>query len=129
MNATTVQPSGAAGEQAVFSDQSFHNLGVGMNSAKPDVGREAVTKDANDRGKFKTPGLRNVANTYPYMHDGQTPTLEAVVEFHNSGGVANPNLDPLIKALGLTDTEKKDLVTFLRALTGPEPMVSAPKLP
>ena len=56
-----------------------------MNAAKPDVGREAVTKDLKDRGKFKTPGLRNVAKTYPYMHDGETPTLEAVVDLHNKG--------------------------------------------
>ena len=76
----------------LFSDQSFHNLGIGMNAATPDVGRETVTKDPKDRGKFKTPGLRNVANTYPYMHDGQTATLEAVVELHNNGGVPNPNL-------------------------------------
>jgi cytochrome c peroxidase len=113
----------------VFSDQSFHNLGIGMNAAKPDVGREAVTKDPKDRGKFKTPGLRNVANTYPYMHDGQTPTLEAVVELHNKGGIPNSDLDPLIKPLGLTDTEKKELVAFLKALTGPEPLVSGPKPP
>ena len=113
----------------LFSDQSFHNLGVGMNAAKPDVGREAVTKDPADRGKFKTPGLRNVANTYPYMHDGKTPTLEAVVEFYNTGGISNPTLDPLMKPLGLTDTEKKDLVEFLKALSGPEPIVSPPKLP
>lgn len=113
----------------LFSDQSFHNLGIGMNAANPDVGRETVTKDPKDRGKFKTPGLRNVANTYPYMHDGQTSTLEAVIELHNKGGVPNSNLDPLIKPLGLTETEKKELLAFLRALTGPEPVVSAPKLP
>ena len=113
----------------LLSDQSFHNLGIGMNAAKPDIGREAVTKDPKDRGRFKTPGLRNVANTYPYMHDGQTSTLEAVIELHNKGGIPNSNLDPLIKPLGLTDTEKKDLLAFLKALTGPEPVVSAPKLP
>jgi cytochrome c peroxidase len=113
----------------LFSDQSFHNLGIGMNAAKPDVGREAVTKDPKDRAKFKTPGLRNVANTYPYMHDGQTPTLEAVIELHNKGGIPNSDLDPLIKPLGLTETEKNDLIAFLKALTGPEPVVNAPKLP
>ena len=63
------------------------------------------------------------------LHDGQTPTLEAVVELHNKGGVPNPNLDPLIKPLGLTETEKKDLVAFLNALSGPEPVINAPKLP
>lgn len=115
---------------ALFSDQSFHNIGVGMDAAKPDTGREAVTKDAADRGKFKTPGMRNVANTYPYMHDGKTPTLEGVVEFYNKGGIPNPNLDPLIKPLGLTADEKKDLVAFLKdGLTGPEPVITAPKLP
>jgi cytochrome c peroxidase len=113
----------------LFSDQSFHNIGVGMNAPEPDIGREAVTKDPKDRGKFKTPGLRNVANTYPYMHDGKTPTLEAVVEFYNTGGIANPNLDPLIKPLGLNDAEKKDLVAFLKALTGPEPIITSPPLP
>ena len=120
---------GACHSGPLFSDQSFHNLGIGMNAAKPDVGREAVTKDLKDRGKFKTPGLRNVANTYPYMHDGQTPTLEAVLELHNNGGIPNPNLDPLIKPLGLTEIEKKDLAAFLNALSGSEPVVSAPKLP
>lgn len=113
----------------LFSDQSFHNLGVGAKAAKPDIGREAVTKDPADRGQFKTPGLRNVANTYPYMHDGKLPTLEAVIEFYNTGGIPNPNLDPLIKPLGLDATEQKDLVAFLKALTGPEPVVSAPALP
>lgn len=113
----------------VFSDQSFHDLGVGAKAAKPDIGREAVTKDPADRGRFKTPGLRNVALTYPYMHDGRTATLEAIVEFLDRGGVSNPNLDPMITPLKLTADERKDLVAFLKALTGPEPMMAAPKLP
>jgi len=119
----------ACHDDPVFSDQSFHNLGVGAKAASPDVGREAVTKDPADRGKFKTPGLRNVALTYPYMHDGKTATLEAVVEFLDKGGEANQNLDPLITPLKLTADERKDLVAFLKALTGPEPMTAAPKLP
>jgi cytochrome c peroxidase len=113
----------------LFSDQSFHNIGVGMNVPKPDIGREAVTKDPADRGKFKTPGLRNVAQTYPYMHDGKTPTLAAVVEFLNAGDGPNPNLDAQIKPLGLSATEQRDLVAFLESLTGPEPLVTPPKLP
>ena len=112
-----------------FSDQSFHNIGVGMDAAKPDIGREAVTKDPADHGRFKTPGLRNVANTFPYMHDGKTPTLEAVVQFYNKGGIPNSNLDPLIKPLGLSETEQKDLIAFLNALTGYEPIVAPPQLP
>ena len=119
----------ACHKDAVLSDQGFHNVGVGMKAAKPDIGREAVSKNPADRGKFKTPGLRNVARTYPYMHDGKTPSLEAVVEFHNTGGVPNPNLDPLIKPLGLSAREQKDLVAFLEALTGPEPMIRPPELP
>lgn len=112
-----------------FSDQSFHNIGVGMDAEKPDVAREAVTKDAADRGKFKTPGLRNCANTYPYMHDGKTPTLEGVVDFYDKGGIPNPTLDPVMKPLHLTDAEKKDLVAFLKSLTGSEPKVEPPALP
>ncbi len=119
----------ACHKDPVYSDQGFHNLGVGMKAAKPDIGREAITKNPADRGRFKTPGLRNVARTYPYMHDGKTPTLEAVVEFLNAGGVPNPNLDPIIKPLGLGAREQKDLVAFLNALTGPEPIVQPPKLP
>jgi cytochrome c peroxidase len=113
----------------LFSDQNFHNIGVGMVAAKPDIGREAVTRDPADRGKFKTPGLRNVENTYPYRHNGKTPTLEAVVEFYNEGGIPNPNLDPLIKPLGLSSTEQKDLIAILKALTGSEPIVTSPELP
>lgn len=113
----------------MFSDQNFHNLGIGANSPKPDIGREAVTKNPNDRGKFKTPGLRNVAQTYPYMHDGKTPTLAAVVKFHNDGCGPNPNLDPQVKPLGLSVSEQADLVAFLESLTGPSPDVMPPKLP
>jgi cytochrome c peroxidase len=112
-----------------FSDQGFHNVGVGMKNAKPDFGREAVTKDPKDRGKFKTPGLRNVAMTYPYMHDGSDKSLMEVVDLYDKGGVPNPNLDPLILPLHLTGQEKKDLVAFLEALTGPVPAVEAPNLP
>jgi cytochrome c peroxidase len=113
----------------VFSDQSFHNIGVGMNAAKPDLGREAISKDPRDRGRFKTPGLRNVAQTHPYMHDGSEATLMEVVLIYDRGGVPNPNLDPLIVPLGLTEREREDLVAFLESLTGPVPIVRAPALP
>jgi len=113
----------------VFSDQGFHNLGVGAKAATPDVGREAVTKSPADRGKFKTPGLRNVARTYPYMHDGKTKTLADVVDYLDRGGTPNPNLDPLVRPLNLTAKEKRDLLAFLDALTGPEPVVAPPNLP
>lgn len=112
-----------------FSDQSFHNLGVGNLAPKPDIGREAVTKDSRDRGRFKTPGLRNVTLTYPYLHDGSEKTLAAVVDFYDRGGNPNPNLDPLILPLDLSAKEKKDLVAFLEALTGTLPVVSRVPLP
>jgi cytochrome c peroxidase len=112
-----------------FSDQSFHNLGVGMDAAQPDIGREKVTKDPKDRGKFKTPGLRNVALTNPYLHTGSEKTLLDVVELYDRGGVSNPNLDPLMLPLRLTRQEKGDLVAFMEALTGTLPAIEAPTLP
>jgi cytochrome c peroxidase len=113
----------------LFSDQSFHNIGVGMDHPDPDIGREAVTRQAADRGKFKTPGLRNVELTWPYLHDGSARTLEEVVAFYNKGGVSNPTLDPLVAPLGLTPEEQKDLVSFLEALTGQQPDIARPALP
>jgi cytochrome c peroxidase len=113
----------------LFSDQSFHNIGVGMEQPNPDVGRQAVTHDPADRGSFKTPGLRNVALTWPYLHDGSATKLEDVVEFYDRGGVPNPTLDIRIKPLGLTDEEQSDLVSFLMALTGTLPKTGRPTLP
>jgi cytochrome c peroxidase len=114
---------------SLFSDQSFHNLGVGINHPDPDLGREAVTKDPKDRGKFKTPGLRNVALTWPYFHDGSARTLREVVELYDRGGVRNPNLDPLVSPLHLTASEIDDLVAFMEALTGTLPSIAVPALP
>ncbi|MBI3815470.1 MAG: cytochrome-c peroxidase [Nitrospinae bacterium] len=101
-----------------FTDESFHNVGVGMDKAKQDLGRYDVTKKEEDKGKFKTTTLRDVERTAPYMHDGSFKTLEDVVEFYNKGGVKNPQLDKDIKPLNLTPQEKKDLVEFLKALNG-----------
>jgi cytochrome c peroxidase len=83
-----------------------------------DLGRYEVTGDPADRWKYRTPTLRNVALTAPYMHDGSLRTLDEVVDFYNRGGVSNPLLDPLIRPLGLSETERADLIAFLRALTG-----------
>jgi cytochrome c peroxidase len=112
-----------------FSDQSFRNLGVGMDKPKPDLGRYDHTQDPADRGRFKTPGLRNVAETPPYLHDGSAQTLMDVVVLYDRGGVPNPGLDPLVLPLALTGREKADLVAFLEALTGPVPKVEVPKFP
>ena len=81
-------------------------------------GRELVTKDPADRGKFRTMGLRNIESSAPYMHNGALTTLEAVVAFYNQGGGEDPNKSPLLKPLGLSEEEQVDLVAFLRALTG-----------
>ncbi|MDH3472303.1 MAG: c-type cytochrome [Rhodospirillales bacterium] len=83
-----------------------------------DLGRHEVTLDPADLWKFKTPSLRNVAVTAPYMHDGSLTTLEQVVRFYDRGGIAHPGLDPLIRPLGLEDNEVAALVAFLESLTG-----------
>jgi cytochrome c peroxidase len=101
-----------------FTDEKFHNLGLGWDDNKVDLGRYMVTKNAEDIGAFKTPTLREVARTAPYTHDGRFKTLEEVVNFYNQGGVKNPHQDPLIIPLELTDEEKRDLVQFLHTLNG-----------
>lgn len=117
-----------------FSDSDaglFHNIGVGMDSDEPDLGRYGVTGADEDRGAFKTPTLRNVTQTSPYMHDGGVATLEEVIDFYIRGGVANEWLDPKMQPLNLTDGQKSDLLAFLRSLTGsvPEWTMRAPPLP
>jgi cytochrome c peroxidase len=113
-----------------FTDNQFHNLGVPqVGPMKEDLGRYYVTKRDGDRGAFKTPTLRSIAETAPYMHDGAFGTLEAVVDFLDQGGGANPNLSPLVKKLSLTDKEKADLVEFLKALSGEPVKFTMPKLP
>ncbi|MGD9636348.1 MAG: cytochrome-c peroxidase [Pirellulales bacterium] len=114
---------------ANFTDELYHNLGVGMDAAKPDVGRMEVTKNEKDRGAFKTPTIRNVSLTGPYMHDGSQKTLAEVVEWYDKGGHPNPNLDEKIKPLKLTAEEKADLVAFMEALTGDLPKVESGRLP
>jgi len=98
-----------------LTDGKFHNTGVG---AGKDLGRYAVTGRHADRGAFKTPTLRNVAKTGPYMHDGSMNSLEEIVKYYSRGGNANPNLDPAIKRLDLSDADVRHLVAFLEALTG-----------
>ena len=85
-----------------------------------DVGRYEVTLDPRDRWAYKTPSLRNVALTPPYMHDGSLATLEAVIEFYDRGGIDNPEKSPLLAPLGLDGAQKAALAAFLRALTGGE---------
>ena len=95
-----------------MTDDLFHNVGV--RQPDEDIGREAVTGIVEDRGKFRTPQLRNVELTAPYFHDGSSPTLEEVVLFYNRGGDVATNRSPLIQPLGLNPTQRADLVAFLR---------------
>ena len=113
-----------------FTDNKFHHIGVPQTGPlQEDVGRYAVTKREADRRAFKTPSLRSVALTAPYMHTGGFKTLEEVVEFYNSGGEAVPGKDAFMSALNLTDQEKKDLVEFMNGLTGELTNMAPPKLP
>jgi len=129
---------------ALLTDQALHNTGIGYRAsfgspgetgetAAPgeslnattglpvtgnDLGRYEITLDPADRWKYRTPSLRNVALTAPYMHDGSLGSLQAVVAFYNAGCVANPTLDPLLKPLDLPQSAQEDLVAFLESLTG-----------
>lgn len=130
---------------ALFTDNRFYNIGVGFQRLQPvldeflqalrqgedpgqfelsawqrsELGRFNVTRVIADIGRFRTPTLRNIARTGPYMHDGSVETLEEVVEYYDKGGEKNRFLDAAIFPLHLTDQEKKDLVAFLRSLTSP----------
>lgn len=101
-----------------LTDQGFANIGAGRGE---DAGRERVTRDPRDRGAFRTPSLREVAQTSPYFHDGSAADLVAVIEHYDRGGRPGPDLDPRIMALGLTAQEKVDLVAFLEALSAEAP--------
>ncbi len=101
-----------------FTDENYRNIGVGMDKPDPDLGRYAVTKENADKGAFKTPTLRNIVHTAPYMHDGSEATLMDVVEFYDKGGIKNPQLSADMRPLKLSYQEKLDLIEFMHALTG-----------
>lgn len=117
-----------AREYALFSDGKFHNIGVSVNAEGEltDLGRFHETRLDADKGAFKTPTLRNVAKSAPYMHDGSVKTLRDVVDFYAGGGSSNPHLDPEIKTLDLTRNQRDDLVAFLESLTGEMPPHAGP---
>ena len=102
-----------------LTDNKFHNIGVPMGGPlKEDLGRYNVTKKDSDKGAFKTPTLRNITDTAPYMHNGFFPTLFEVVQFYNGGGGRSENKSSLIHGLNLTGQEVNDLIEFMKALTG-----------
>jgi cytochrome c peroxidase len=109
---------------APFTDNKFHNLGIGADTRGDlnDLGRYSVTKQEADKGCFKTPTLRNLANRGPYMHDGSFPTVKDALAHYIGGGNLNDHLDKEIHALDfLTFDERDDLLQFLDALNGPLP--------
>jgi len=99
-----------------LSDHDFHNVGQYMDYGT-DPGRERITLQPGDVGKFKTPTLRNVALTAPYMHDGTMATLSEVIDHFASGGAPHPNRDPEMQSFVLSAEEKEDLLAFLNSLT------------
>ena len=110
-----------------FTDNGFHNIGVPGN----DVGREAISKSVGDKGAFKTPTLRDIAKTAPYMHDGSLKTLEEVVAHYAKGGTPHDQLDEEIFPLKLTPEQMADLVTFMKEglASSSYPAHTAPELP
>jgi cytochrome c peroxidase len=116
----------------LLTDERFHNTGVAWRRGGfVDPGRFEVTRQVGDQGAFKTPTLREVTRTAPYMHDGSLATLEAVVDFYARGGNPNPSLDPEIRPIPLRAGERAALVAFLRTLTGKvqEGVVREPRSP
>jgi len=109
-----------------FTDEGFHNIGLKGNT---DEGRYAKVPVKAMRGAFKTPTLRDIALTAPYMHNGAYRTLEEVVAHYERGGDNQENLDPAIKPLDLTDQDKKDLVEFMRHFQETGWFVTLPRLP
>jgi cytochrome c peroxidase len=123
---TLFKEVGCAGchQPPLFSNYGFYNAGIGMDKDPPDQGRKAVTGKDDDLGKFRTPGLREVANTHPYFHDGSVATLEEAVALMATGGKENPNLSGmfnLLRKAEISEQDQKDLVEFLKALSGEFP--------
>ena len=111
-----------------FTDNGFHNIGV-KDQGPEDVGRYSQRKVASMRGAFKTPTLRDIALTAPYMRNGIYRTLEEVVDHYDRGGDVKENLSPNIKPLNLSAQQKADLVAFMKSLTGAPMQVAIPQLP
>ncbi|HZM00305.1 MAG TPA: cytochrome c peroxidase, partial [Planctomycetota bacterium] len=104
----------------LLTDMQFHNVGIGMAAATPDVGRSKVTNEAKDTGAFKTPTLRDISQSAPYFHDGSVATLEEAVDLMLGGGLDNPHIArEKLKPQPVTPEERADLLEFLRSLDQP----------
>lgn len=114
-----------------LTDEAFYNLGAHLIVFPDDIGRAKVTGKSEDTASFKTPSLRNVAVTPPYMHNGAFRTLEQAIDFFDAGGRSDPELpiDSPLAPLGLSPTEKQDLIAFLKSLTSDLPTVATDRLP
>ena len=113
----------------LFTDNLYHNVGVGYDKPNPDEGRFKVSKDDKDKGKFKTPSLRSVTLHAPYLHNGSAATLDAAVDYMLSGGHKNPNLDSAFKKIPLSPEQRSDLMAFIKALEGKRAAFVRPELP
>ena len=116
----------------MLSDGDFHNLGIGTDEPDPDLGRAAVTGDTEyETSEFRTPSLRDLSRTGPYMHDGRFDNLKEVVEFYEHAGLPNTHRMPMLNIVPLTDQERDDLVEFLRVglKSDDYPDVAPPRLP
>jgi len=102
----------------VFTELNEGELGSVSEPIQADEGRFEITRNSADRFAYRTPSLRNIALSAPYMHDGSLATLEAVIDFYQLGGIDNPGKDALLKPLQLSDEDKRNLAAFLRSLTG-----------
>jgi cytochrome c peroxidase len=113
----------------LFTDQQYHNIGIGMDQKEPDPGRFNVTKKPEDTGAFKTPTLRDIAKSAPYFHDGSAKTLEEAVDIMLAGGKPNKYLDKKnLEAHKILPEQREDLLNFLRSLTV-DCTLSKPPLP
>lgn len=115
----------------LYTDMAYHNVGIGYRPGdKPDEGRFATSKNEAEKGAFKTPGLRGIERSAPYFHDGSVATLEEAVDFMLAGGhrEGNPNIDPRLKPVELTEEERAQLLAFIRSLAPTRPY-EPPMLP
>lgn len=108
-----------------FTDNQFHDIGF----SDGDEGRFAITADKSSRFAFKTPGLRNISQRAPYMHDGSLPDLESVIAHYISGGIKRSTLSKKMEPIDLSNEEIQNLVMFLKTLTGRDKVVALPILP